>query len=526
MMPTADEDKVDSFAEVLDASDTMVEFGAATTTLNKDDGAWAKWSDFCSIWGWSPIITIEEATQQPQIVARKLGTFMLWVYPQLKGRQQAQAKARSALAYPLAVMRIFNRRKVPMPKAKVLKGELDALLRMHKQVHGVVANGPQRKHPLLPAQWQAVEDLKEGQDLPGRQPWSPRTRRMDRVLLRMARVCRRTANRIRELCEGHDKEDISFMTRASASYRLSGVIYTDPSPEQVRKRKAGDIVYLVQCESKPDQGGERNCPFPCILPYDGTPTCAAAGLMDQEIEEPCRGRERRERTPLFANEQGRAYSYYVLSKELYLLLRAVLGEQAAKLLSWHSIRIGTACALHAVGCPDSVIQLLCRWACVESLHAYRRLNTKEQIQWLDKAADAKYDVLQAAHLPVLDQDVRYAATSFEMPREELEQALDAAEPPEEMPELQSPQTNVPAFVAPPPQQEGTWTAGDYTMIPASLWPTYPCMEYDGKGWLARILQVRCQGLENTARVYFERARTRSGQRFEEVWLQTSVLQRA
>ena len=413
-----------------------------------------------------------------------------------------------------------------MPKAKAFQSELDGLLKMYRSVHGAVANAPNRKHPFLPEYWNKIDALKDGQALAGRPAWSPTTRRLDRVMLRMGRVMRRTANRAREFLEGRDKDQISWMTRASATYRLSGVIVTDPTPAQLapEKRRVGDLVYLVMPHTKADKTGERNCPFPCILPYDGTSSCAAAGIMDQELEEPCHGRDQRERTPLFADERGNAYSYYTLSRELYLLLRPLLGENLAKLLSWHSIRIGTACALHAVGCPDEVIQLLCRWACPESLLAYRRLNTREQVEWMNKAAHAKYDTLQAAHLPVLDNDVQAAAATFELSRQELEHALSTVQVAEELPELQADASaQTPTFVVPPPQKEGVWTAGDYAMVPASIYPSYPCSELGGSGWLVRILQVRGVGADTNVKLYFEHARTSSGRHFEEVLLQASVL---
>ena len=299
MLPEADDETVEAWAEMLEASDAMAEFGAASSTLDKDDQVWPKWCDFCILWGWSPLITVQEATERPDLVSQKLSTFMLWVYPQIKGRHKPQAKARSALAYPLAVMRVFRRRKVPMPKAKAFQSELDGLLKMYRSVHGAVANAPNRKHPFLPEYWNKIDALKDGQALAGRPAWSPTTRRLDRVMLRMGRVMRRTANRAREFLEGRDKDQISWMTRASATYRLSGVIVTDPTPAQLapEKRRVGDLVYLVMPHTKADKTGERNCPFPCILPYDGTSSCAAAGIMDQELEEPCHGRDQRERGP-------------------------------------------------------------------------------------------------------------------------------------------------------------------------------------------------------------------------------------
>jgi hypothetical protein len=64
------------------------------------------------------------------------------------------------------------------------------------------------------------------------------------------------------------------------------------------------------------------------------------------------------------DEQERAGAYTRLQ---------VHSKSFASLFSWHSYRSGLCCALFAVGCPDAINQLICRWMCPESLLAYRRM---------------------------------------------------------------------------------------------------------------------------------------------------------
>jgi len=48
----------------------------------------------------------------------------------------------------------------------------------------------------------------------------------------------------------------------------------------------------------------------------------------------------------------------MLHGDLRALLTAIFGRSFAMAFSWHSVRIGLACALHAADCPDAVIQLI------------------------------------------------------------------------------------------------------------------------------------------------------------------------
>eukprot|EP00965_Chrysotila_dentata_P075844 2505766-Pleurochrysis_carterae.AAC.1 len=53
-------------------------------------------------------------------------------------------------------------------------------------------------------------------------------------------------------------------------------------------------------------------------------------------------------------------------------------------MSWHSLRIGLACALRAAGCPDQIVKLICRWASTQSLAVYARLGMSTNAGWTDR----------------------------------------------------------------------------------------------------------------------------------------------
>ncbi|MGA1354738.1 MAG: hypothetical protein ACO32I_08220 [Candidatus Limnocylindrus sp.] len=239
----------------------------------------------------------------------------------------------------------------------------------------------------------------------GRVPWLQTQRHLDLVGLRLGRVLSATAHRLGEVVAYSD--EISFLTRENATYRIGGVVVVDPSREQLLAMRAGDMVYLTPCSSKPDQFGEEHCTFPTVLLYDGTQRSAAGAIRDIELETPCRGTARRAQA-LFADEQGAPYSYYVLNNWLRLVLTALIGAEAAAVFSWHSFRIELACLLRSAGCPDSMIQLLCRWKCPASVQKYAQVGSADNIRWIQMAHAVRFDAVRTNNLVQLDNADAYA----------------------------------------------------------------------------------------------------------------------
>lgn len=176
----------------------------------------------------------------------------------------------------------------------------------------------------------------------------------------------------------------------------------------------GDVILLQPSSSKCDQFGLRWCPFPSVLPFDGTGTCAAAAVRDILLESLHIEGEARERTALFRDENGSPFTYGILNRELNQLCKSLFGANIASTLSWHSIRIGLACALSSAGCPDAHIQLICRWACEESLRAYRQLGVEQNVAYTDAALRAVFDATRVNNLPMLD-DPRYGVLASGRP---------------------------------------------------------------------------------------------------------------
>ena len=392
----------------------MTELGASSRTLSKDDHAWEFWQDFSAKYGWDPIVTRVDAVSRPDALAARLGLFTLWTYPQIQGRMAPDAKPSVVFTnYPGAIARVLKRDfKLPVPPAKTYEGETKGLLRSYAKVYGTLALATRKRQPITPGMWQRVENLKSGDALPGRQPWMTNAHD-DLTVVRLGRVLRKTAHRLGEIVSYLDSE-ITYLTRANATFCIGGVVYVDPDEATLRRMRIGDVVYIAPCASKPDQFGEDTCPFPSVLEFTGMQGCAATAVRDIFLERPCHGMARHT-TPLFATQGGRPYSYGTLNRLLHKLIAALFGEAVASVISWHSFRIWLAIALREANCPDEMIQLICRWKCKESLQAYAQVGSARNIEWLRRAEHSLVDVVRTANLPALDNEISLAYLAGNQP---------------------------------------------------------------------------------------------------------------
>ena len=394
-----------SLVQAVQATHELAEYGAAYGTLDKDDHAWNYWVRFNELYGWDPIISEVLARSSPHVVSQRLAIFQAWVYPQLRGKHTTDAKPQTVFSnYVLAIIRLLAREHIPMPKAKQVERNLAGIMRAYKNLYGVEHLMPGRKQPLTPTMWARIEALPEGQQLPGRSAaWSPATRWRDATILRLGRTLWRTGHRLGEIVY-HPSDEINYLTRSCISItKADGRKIPIPSQSHWTALVAGDSVQLAPCVSKSDQFGQEHCPFASDLPFDGSNTSAAAAIRDIELLTPCAPQDRSS-TPLFADEAGRPFTYAVLHAELKRLLSALYGAPFAAAFSWHSIRIGLACALFAAKAPDEIIQLICRWASPDSLKAYRRMGIESNIHWTNQALMATFDATAVNNIPALDND--------------------------------------------------------------------------------------------------------------------------
>ena len=482
------------------------DFGAAVATQSINETAWQHWTAFAELLGFEPIFTVEQVKDHQSHIGTLLATFLLFVYPKMKGKGGRQwAKPRSAFAYVLAIIRIFREWKMILPPAKVVKGELHGLLRAFVQVHGVAALMPKRREPLTHAMITRMQGVSAARL--GARSYTADSP-IGRALRGILAVGWRTGHRLAEFVY-HPSGDVCYLTRGDISYVIGGVVVSDPTAAQLQQMQPGDVILIQPPRSKTDQFGEIHCPFPSTVPFRADPHSAGFILRQQELDDPCRGQARANQ-PLFADVDGRPFTHGVMDTLLNHMLVHCFGQGAAAKYSWHSMRVGLATALKAANAPDDVIQMICRWMNPESLRAYARHGQSLHVNCVDQAEHALIDTIQSANVPrVCNTEgnaalhLAYAPTISARAQAVLD-AMDAAP------------------VAPPPDTSplvASTCAGRRVIVPHAVYPTYACAENGGQGWSAVILQC-CR---EVATVHFTEAATARGLPYADVQLQLGAL---
>jgi len=130
--------------------DETIFFGINSNTLEMDVRAWEAWERVCRAQGTSPLRTAAEARNFPERNAHLLACLMLHAFATGRPRDRSRSfiKPKSALAYPLAIIRIFARWGVTMPSYKVLKAAVAGLARSYLAYHGPMSLAPKRAEPM------------------------------------------------------------------------------------------------------------------------------------------------------------------------------------------------------------------------------------------------------------------------------------------------------------------------------------------------------------------------------------------
>ena len=530
------------------AVEETIFFGINANTLDTDVRAWDMWEHVCRTQGTSPLRTAAEARDFPERNAHLLACLLLHAFATGRPRDRSRAfiKPRSALAYPLAIVRVFARWGVIMPSFKVLKAAVAGLSRAYLSYYGPFSLAPRRAEPMkfsMVRELYAIPASGDARPRIGRLLWSDSDHHVF-IFRRLICVLMVTAFRLGEIVS-HSSGEIMYLTFESLTWVIGGVVISHPTAAQLAALRPGiDGARLAPPRSKPDQMGEIHCPFSAVLTYHpDDPINAAAALRDLELRVGCTVADRG-LTPLFGDSAGEPYTHHFLHSMLRAALAHLYGEKVASLYSFHSFRSGLASALHAAGVADPMIQLICRWMCPESLHVYRRMGVSEHETLIRKASGCHVDCTQSINVPTVVGDQHMAALNQEFGKakaaaeqQAYEEALRAATDP--LSPRKQPRQGTAATMlqptppraapdpAPEPRVETSVTLEPCEEIPEpgaemavcrTMWPDYPCDELGGQGW--RVLVLSATPAAATIRFLHARAR---GRRYEDVRIQTSSL---
>ena len=141
-----------------------MDYGINYNTYTKDACAWEAWEEFCGTMNTTPLRQASYVRDYPARESKLLGLFALWIYPRLKPRSRADrwAKPRSALAYPLAIIRIFQRWQVALPSVRNVRAQIRGLLRVAVNVFGPGSLAPRRKEPFTMDMLRAICAIPNG----------------------------------------------------------------------------------------------------------------------------------------------------------------------------------------------------------------------------------------------------------------------------------------------------------------------------------------------------------------------------
>ena len=370
-------------------------------TLKKDNTGWNRWVKFMSLWN-SPPLRVTD----PRFVLRERflkGAYLIWakrcVKSSIPGRQFAKPATLMGDLY--AVARV-HRRNDQIFSVKGMVREVQHYLCMeYELVHGPECLIPQRREGFSRAHLRAILACPSGLPLHSRTCPSLIWKSWLGYTL-AASLCLSSSG-------GFRKAEISLpagvqfsamhMSRASLFWVIEGRIYRQPSVAQLMSMKKGDQAGILACPSKADDLGLHFLPHPLFFNFDpDDPDNTALRFREMYIHCPVRASEMRS-TPLFTmSAAGEPLRRDFLDMVLKALLRSFMDEETAKLYSWHSFRIGLACALRAVGAPDWIILALCRWRSIQSLKTYARINSSVSAQWLDRILSQTIDSIQTPNV--------------------------------------------------------------------------------------------------------------------------------
>ena len=405
--------------------DGYIDLSVPEGTSVKDRLAWERWCSFCLLVtgiGTSPWRMDAAANSGADAVgfdreARLLAAFLIYCHEIIQPRSSkagAAAHPDSALNMVKAVRRVHKRRGIVMVSTAQLSAVMKGILTEHIAEHGYESLLPHRKEPLDAEHLRLLLSTPAGSAL-GRTTvdWdSPLFLSLGGIFAVGASTGIRKAEGATPNGRGLDQRRLR---RCNLLWRIGGVSVADPSTEQLESLVEGrDGAILIPPPSKADQFGDIWGVHPIHLPLHSADRAnAAAWLRRIELALPVRG-ERRLNTALFVTDSSLApLRHSTVDTYLGLLLKLHFGAEASK-YSFHSFRIGFACALLAAGCDPYTIQALARWRSVESLRIYARMNPDVYAGWVTKALSQRASSTSTANLPVIDRHdalarLRYSA---------------------------------------------------------------------------------------------------------------------
>jgi hypothetical protein len=385
----------------------------------------------------------EAACPTSRLFPRELSVwkwFLMYVWENIKprSRKDPAAKPSSAHQVLLSIRRMHKWRRLKhcCVALKYVAEEIRGMVIWFRDTYGPEALMPTRKDPIPYSVVHAILRISTGTVLDG-------THTVDlsqfkwRSLLALVAVLKISGFRKAEV--SLPNQDVKFglqhLSRANIVWFKQNQInadlcstcttkaLTEPTLEDIKSLRPGDIMGISPPPAKADQTGERYGPFMVYVKLTTEPTNAAFQVAQIELAWPAQCHSARKSLPLFGPCKGQAFTNSQLDALLPVFLRYVASTTSLisitdiKRFSWHSFRIALACALRSLTLsgggkvPDSTIQAMVRWATPKSLELYARMSINDYSSLVEEAEKAAFDSHQAARLlqtlPPTDDDSKF-----------------------------------------------------------------------------------------------------------------------
>ena len=204
------------------------------------------------------------------------------------------------------------------------------------------------------------------------------------------------------------------LRRSNLHWLIDGKTVASPSSALLASMVSGrDGAILIPPPSKADQTGQIWGVYPIHLVYDPTDLAnAATWLRKIELSFPVLAANRATTALFFVDSHLTAMRHSTVDTYLKHFLQIHLGAVAGN-YSFHSFRIGFACALLAAGCDVYTIQALARWRSPESIRIYARMNPAVYSSWIVRSLKQRATSTSTSNLLVMDSHDAIACLQFE-----------------------------------------------------------------------------------------------------------------
>jgi hypothetical protein len=393
----------------------LADEGAPVGTRRQQSSNWKHWCAWCAHLGVSPWRMDAHANSGYDPVGARREAFILagglrFIYNRMQPRRRADPvpQPQSALNVILGIRRLHRDKGTPMVAMPMVNAIVKGLMRRVQEEYGDTHPNllvPDRKEPFTREILESIADIRDDTVTVGgreRLRWDTPVGRALWALL--CTLCS-TGFRKSEVSRTSPSETRPIASRASAVFRIGGVLTSSPTKAQLLRMGRGDCAIVTPPPSKADQFGTVWGANPIYLHWGLERLNACRALVAMEIGDPVDGPARRH-TPMFSPDGQRAFTGQWLDTALKNMLNSFMPASRVQHYSWHSARIYLACALRDAGASPGEIQALCRWVSEQSLHIYARMNESAYVYWLTKAMRADVSSVRATtlqrDLPLLD----------------------------------------------------------------------------------------------------------------------------